>query len=129
MNAMPDDASDASDPYSRLTKEQKECIDKVEIDPDNVLYTEEQRLRVRQLLARFHTIFALDPKNPKQTHLTQVELPLKEGAVPHRHAASKLGERGRVIVEEHVDEMEARGILRNSNSAWGSRVVLVTHSE
>ena len=41
------------------------------------------------------------------------------------HAPSKLGEKGREIVEAHVAEMEARNIIRKSNSAWGSRVVLV----
>ena len=70
-------------------------------------------------------MFALNPKDPVHTHLLEVELPLKEGTVPHRHAASRLGETGYHIVQEHVAEMEANGIIRKSNSSWGSRVVLV----
>ena len=59
----------------------------------------------------------------------EVELPLKTDAVPHRHAASKVGEEGRAIVEKHIEEMESRGIIRKSNSAWGSRVVLVSKKD
>jgi hypothetical protein len=58
--------------------------------------------------------------------LMEVKLQLKPGAVPHRHAPSCLGPEGQKIVDEHIDDMESRNIIRKSNSAWGSRVVLVT---
>ena len=110
--------------YARLTKEQKELIDKIEIDRDNEL-TEEQKGRVRDLLAKYIAVFAIDPKDPGHTQVMEVELPLKPDAAPHRHAATRSGEAGREIIEKHVAEMESRGIIRKSNSAWSSRIVLV----
>ena len=55
----------------------------------------------------------------------EVELPLLPDAKPHRHASSRVGEAGREIIEKHVAEMEAKGIIRKSNSEWSSRIVLV----
>ena len=81
------------------------------------------------MVARNIKAFATDPKNPTKTHLMEVELPLKPDAVPHRHAASRVGEEGRRVIEKHVEEMESRGIIRKSNSEWGSRVVLVTKKD
>ena len=121
-------ASEEDCPISKLTATELKLLAAVSIDPDNVL-TEAQRLRVRQLVAKHITAFASDPKDPSKTHLMEVELPLKPGAYPHTHSASKLGEKGRGIVEAHVQEMESRGIIRKSNSAWGSRVVLVTKKD
>ena len=103
-------------------------VNDVTIDPDRRL-SEEQKLKVRRLIAENINAFATDPKNPTKTHLIEVELPLKPDATPHRHAASRLGEEGRQLIEKHVEEMESRGIIRKSNSAWGSRVVLVTKKD
>ena len=114
----------ASDPYERLSEAERSLVDSVKLDPDNRLSTDQLR-RVRSLLARHHRVFAMNPKSPSHTHLMEVELPLKSDAVPHRHSASRLGEAGSTIVDEHCAEMEANGIIRKSNSAWGSRVVLV----
>ena len=116
------------DYYAALDPEQQAIVDKVEIDPDKRL-SPAQRELARQLVAKHVTAFAIDPKAPSKTHLLEVELPLQPGATPHRHAASKLGEEGRLIVEKHVEEMESRGIIRKSNSAWGSRVVLVSKKD
>ena len=123
----------SDEPYKRLSAAQRRLIDDVQVDrrqdgePANLL-SEDQRRRVRDLLARRIKAFAIDPKDPTHTHLMEVELPLKEGAVPHRHAASRLGEAGCAIVDKMCAEMEANGIIRKSNSAWGSRVVLVKKS-
>ena len=121
-------AGDKVDSYARLTGEEKAVVDAVTIDPDERL-TLDQREEVRQLVSRHVTAFALDSKNPTKTHLMEVELPLKPGATPHRHGASRLGEAGRTIVEKHCEEMESRGIIRKSNSDWGSRVVLVSKKD
>ena len=116
---------DPNDAVSALTPEQRELHDSVVIDPDKQLRPD-QLVRVRQLLARWITAFALDPKEPGHTHLMEVELPLLPGASTHRHAPKCLGDKGQAIVDQMVAEMEARGIIRKSNSAWGSRVVLVS---
>lgn len=114
----------SEDPYHRLSADQRAPIDSIPLDAQGRL-SELQRQKVRSLLAKHIRAFALNPKDPAHTHLMEVELPLKEGAVPHRHAASRLGKAGQAIVDAHCAEMEANGIIRKSNSAWGSRVVLV----
>ena len=116
------------DPIARLTEAQVKILDQVVVDPANRL-SDEKKARVRRLLAANISAFATDPKNPTKTHLLEVELPLKADAAPHRHAASRVGEEGRQIIEKHIEEMESRGIIRKSNSAWGSRVVLVTKKD
>eukprot|EP00962_Isochrysis_galbana_P025076 scaffold7712_cov119-Isochrysis_galbana.AAC.10 len=57
------------------------------------------------------------------------ELPLNPGVVPHRHAPSRLGIEGEKVVDKEVATMEKNGIIRKSNSAWASRVVLVTKKD
>ena len=119
---------DPVDFVARLTPELRKVVDAIKIDPHNRL-SPDQREIVDQMVAKHVAAFASDPKNPSKTHLMEVELPLIPGATPHRHAASKLGEKGREIVEKHVREMEEKGIIRKSNSAWGSRVVLVSKKD
>ena len=114
--------------YERLSSADRSLIDDLEevkgLDPDGRL-TEEQKNRVRDVVARRIRAFAHNPKDPAHTHLMTVKLPLKPDVVPHRHAAARLGEAGNAIVDAHCAEMEANGIIRKSNSAWGSRIVLV----
>ena len=114
--------------YKDLTPELKAVVDQVQIDRQQRL-TPEQTARAKDLVSEFADIFALDPKNPKHTHLMEVALALKPGAQPHRHAPSRMGPEGQKIVDKHIDEMESRNIIRKSNSAWGSRVVLVTKKD
>jgi putative transposase len=66
---------------------------------------------------------------PNRTHLIEVELPLNPGAIPHRHAPSRLGIEGEKIVDAEVDAMERSGTIRKSKSAWASRVVLMTKKD
>ena len=110
--------------YTSLTDDERTLIDQVKLDPDGVL-TPEQLVRARNLLATFVDVFARNPKSPAHTHLLEVDLPLKPGATPHVHSASRHGEAGRAIVDAQCAEMEANGIIRKSNSPWGSRVVLI----
>jgi hypothetical protein len=85
-------------------------LDSAQIDPDNRL-TPEQRKQVRELLAQRIDAFAVDPKLPNRTHLIEVELPLNPGAVPHRHAPSRLGIEGKKMVDAEVDAMERSGTI------------------
>ena len=127
------DQEDPSAPSSRcpidhLTAEQLELLKSADIDPDNRL-TEAQLLTVRQTIARRIAAFALNNGKPNQMHLTEVKLPLLPDARPHRHAPSRVGPEGQKLIEEEIQKMEANGIIRKSNSAWASRVVLVTKKD
>ena len=124
----PQEDAAMGDPVSSLSAEELVVLDEVRIDPDGRL-SPEQREVARRMIARHIKAFAIDPKNPTKTHLMRVALPLKEGAVPHRHAPSRLGEKGREIVAKHVHDMESRNIIRKSNSPWASRVVIVSKKD
>ena len=65
------------------------------------------------------------PLHARRRLTIEVHLPLKEGAVPHRHAPPRLGVEGRRFVRENVAKMERRGIVYKTQSPWGSRIVLV----
>jgi len=108
-----------------FTKEEiQKILGELDIDPDGVL-SEEQRRQVDELITRRLGAFAQDANAPSQTHAIEVHLPLKEGAVPHRHAPPRLGVEGRRFVRENVADMERRGIVYKTQSPWGSRIVLV----
>ena len=111
-----------------LTEDERKLIDSVVVDPDGRL-NDTQRKLVRKMLVRHIRAFAMDPKKPTHTHLMDVELELKEGVAPHRHAAARLGPEGEKLVEKHVEEMESRNIIRKSNSPWASRVVIVSKKD
>ena len=110
--------------WKDLTLAQLEVLNKCEIDTDKVL-SESQLERTRDLLAKYLHVFAPNPKCPGRTHFMEVNLNLKPGMKPHRHAPSRLGEVGGKIVQEVVDELEANGVVRRSNSPWASRLVIV----
>ena len=110
-------------PWERLSAEMRKLLEEVKVDPDRNL-TEAQRARIMDLLAEFSDCFALNAKQPAHTHVTEVLLPLLPGSTAARFPPAKYGEAGRLIVDKEVAELEANGIIRKSNSAWGARVVL-----
>jgi hypothetical protein len=118
----------SQDVIESLNEEHRRLLEAAKIDPEGLL-TDAQTVRVRQLLARRITAFALDPVSPNHTHVMEVELPLNPGAEPHRHAPSRVGREGEKLIEDEVCKMESAGIIRKSNSAWASRVVLVTKKD
>jgi len=122
------EGSDPSDPLSSLSEAERILLDSIQLDPDNQL-NPTQLERARQLLAKRFKAFALDPKSPGHTHLMEVELPLLPGATAHRHPPSRVGDVGQGIIDKHVAEMESAGIIRKSNSAWASQVVLVSKKD
>ena len=122
------EGSNPSDPLSSLSEAERKLLDSIQLGPDNQL-DPTQLERVRQLLAKRIKAFALDPKSPGHTHFMEVELPLLPGATAHRHPPSRVGDVGQGIIDKHVAEMEYAGIIRKSNSAWASRVVLVSEKD
>ena len=58
--------------YDRLSKTQRDTLQKVNIDPDNRL-SNAQHKRVLNLLATHIRAFAVDPKDPTRTHLQCID--------------------------------------------------------
>ena len=118
------EAADQKEGPTFTQEEIQKISDELVIDPDGILSKGERR-QVDELVKRRLGAFAQDSNAPSQTHAIEVHLPLKEGAVPHRHAPPRLGVEGRRFVRENVAEMERRGIVYKTQSPWGSRIVLV----
>ena len=110
--------------WNTLTETQKETIKKGDLDPDKIL-SEKQMSQALDLLAKYVHVFAPNKLNPGKTHLAEIELPLKPGSKPHRHAPSRLGPEGNKIAQDMIDKLEEHGIVQRSNSAWASRLVIV----
>ena len=110
--------------FDKLPDHLKEAISKAKVNGDDNI-SADQRSEIWDLIAAYGEVFAPNPKAPRHTQVDEVVLPLKPGAQPHRHQPSRLGEVGRQIVEKQVAELEAHGLIRKSNSAWASRIVLV----
>ena len=115
---------DRTHTWESLTEEQQTIINGCVIDEGGVL-SPDQVKRVRNLLAAHITVFAPNPKAPGTTHFLEVELELRPGAKPHKHAPSRLGPEGHKIAQEAVAEMEKNGIIRKSSSPWASRMLIV----
>ena len=63
-------------------------INSITVDEHSRL-TDDQRRRVRSLLAKHIRAFAMNPKDPAHTHLMEVELPLEE-ALPDAQLEQRL---------------------------------------
>ena len=118
--------------YSEVTEEaasldlelQRKLLEDVSLDPDNELTREEIEQTEQVILKRFRA-FADDPSVPGATHALKVHLPLKEGALPIRHAPPRLGPEARAFVDAETAKLERAGTIYKTNeSPWGSRVVL-----
>lgn len=118
------EATDQDEGPTFTPEEIQKISEELVIDPDGILSQDERR-QVDELVKRRLGAFAQDSNAPSQTHAIEVHLPLKEGAMPHRHAPPRLGVEGRRFVRENVAEMERRGIVYKTQSPWGSRIVLV----
>ena len=111
--------------WKRLPPKTRRALEKISIDESGLL-SPERRARALDLVARHHAAFSTDSKVPGATHLLEVAIDLKPGALPFRHAPSRTGTVGEKIIDDAVSEMETHGIIRKSTSQWASRVVLVS---
>ena len=87
-------------------------------------WTEEQKMRIKQVFEDYSDVFALNPLELGRTSLVKHTIkvvdpkPFKEryrGIPPHQFEE----------VHRHLKEMEEIGAIRRSNSSWASPIVLV----
>ena len=60
------------------------------------------------------------------TDLTQHEIEMVEGAVPHKEPSRRLSPEKQRQAREQVDEYLEKGVIEPSKSPWGSGIVTVT---
>ena len=115
--------ADPSSPTPSPAEEQA-ILDAIKLDPQGVL-TPEQKERARDIIRKNITAFAGNSNVPGKTHGIEVHLPLKPNSVPVRHSPPRLNPQARKFVREWAADLEAKGIIVKSNSAWGARCILV----
>ena len=87
-------------------------------------WTEKQKVKIKQVIEDYSDVFALNPLELGRTLLVKHTIkvvdpkPFKERY--HRILPHQFEE-----VQKHLKEMEEVGVIRRSNSAWASPVVLV----
>jgi hypothetical protein len=87
--------------------------------------TEEQWIRINQVLASFSDVFAQDPSDLGHTHLLTHEIELEEGARPFKEHVRRFSPEKKRITEEQLQKLLDQGIVHASKSPFASAVVLV----
>ena len=80
--------------------------------------------RIFNVLWEYRSVFAVNPKKPTQTNLTEHEIETGD-ARPVKQKPSRMSPEMEGEVNKQLKEMLNNGICRPSNSPWSSRVILV----
>ena len=59
----------------------------------------------------------------------EIDIPLKPGTVPVRHAPSRLGPEAKEFVRNFTSTLLARGVIVKSDSPWGARSLVVAKKD
>ena len=91
--------------------------------------TAEQKKKYRDLLVKWKTLFAVNPKSPGLTTKTTAFIPLEKPIPPircrpYRYSAGAMEE-----LKKQILEMLEYGIIRKSSSAWAFPVVLAIKAD
>ena len=97
--SSPDDTT-----WKRFPPKTRRALEKIAIDESGLL-SPERRARELDLVARHHAAFSTDSKVLGATHLLEVSVDLKPGALPFRHAPSRTGSVGEKIIDDAVADM------------------------
>ena len=87
-------------------------------------WSEENRLKLRQLFIKHHHIFALDDLELGKTEMVKHVIRLKD-EVPFRERYCRIPPHQYDEAKKHLKEMLEIGAIRKSQSPWASAVVLV----
>jgi hypothetical protein len=87
--------------------------------------TDQQRLRVAELLHKHGDVFSVDENDMGLTHCISHSIPTVPGSCPIRQPPHRLGPEKEKEVEKQIDSLLNRDLIEPSNSAWSSPVVLV----
>jgi hypothetical protein len=112
-----------SDKYlNTLSEEVREVLTKFEVSNE---MDETKKLQLLQLLFEFHDIWLYDHKS-KINHLGDVEheIVTNEGTKPIRCKLRPLTLVEESIIDEHLDLMVKRDVIRPSNSPWAAPILL-----
>ena len=106
----------------------KEKLTKLGIDLSNSKLNFEQEKQLKEVLEKYISLFAQNPKRPGRTKLTKHQIDTGD-SVPINLAPYRLSPSERKKISEEVKEMLDNDIICPSRSPWASPVVLVTKKD
>ena len=110
----------------RCVVEEPECLPPTttvewNINPD---LNQQERETLRTLLEEYLEVFAVNPKKPSKTFITEHTIETG-GARPVRAKYSRVSPQAEREINHQIHQMLDNGIIRPSSSPWASRVILV----
>jgi transposase InsO family protein len=94
------------------------------IDLSGCQLTEPQKLELHDLLRQFRHLFVDKPEELGCCRLLEHEIDV-QGHPPIRSRAYRVSPEQRDVIEEEVQKMHSKGVIRPSKSPWSSPIVLV----
>ena len=98
------------------------------VDLSNSKLTADQRKAIKDLLAKYRDVFALTPDELGRTGIIKYTIDTGDSA-PIRSRPYRIPEAKKATVDQHNDDMLARGIIRESISPWAAPIVLVSKKD
>ena len=83
-----------------------------------------QHQAILSILMEYSDVFAVDPKRPKRTHMSEHIIETGNSR-PIKDKYNRVDPWTEQEIERQVDQMLTNGIIQKSNSPWASRVILV----
>ena len=110
----------------RPQKDQNKIFLPVPLDLSNTVFSESQKQKLRNLIKRYRTAFAVDDTELGRTHVYTHKLRLKPGAQPPRPKLYQTNATDREIIKKHLDDMLANDIIKPvSEGVFSSPTLLV----
>lgn len=85
--------------------------------------------KMREICSKFNGAFYIEGDVLKHTDVVQHKIELKPGTTPIATRQYRIPESQKDEIQRQIDEMETRGIIEQSNSAWNSPLLLVPKKE
>ena len=98
------------------------------VDLSNSKLTADQQKAIKDLLAKYRDVFALTPDELGRTGIIKYTIDTGDSA-PIRSRPYRIPETKKATVDQHINDMLARGIIRESISPWAAPIVLVSKKD
>ena len=98
----------------------------VPLDLSNTIFSDSQKQKLRNLIKKYRTAFAVDDTELGRTHVYTHKLRLKPGSQPPRPKLYQTNATDREIIKKHLDDMLANDIIKPvSEGIFSSPTLLV----
>ena len=115
-----------STPLSKDSQPQDDVASRVDLS--NSKLTADQQQALKDLLHKYRDVFALTPDELGRTGIIKYTIDTGDSA-PIRSRPCRIPESKKATVNQHIDDMLARGIIRESPSPWAAPIVLVSKKD